>query len=388
MTSPRRPLAKQMDSPLWPALAAAVAYGILLLAVLSRHNFDTAYLVQAGDAFADPQRTPPGLSILPNSPGYDGQFYYRLALAPWSSAITDFGIRLDNPAYRQQRILYPVAAWALSLGRPSAVPTAMVLLNYAALCALGFVGGLYARSVGRNALWGIVFPFYVGFVFTVTKDLTEALAALLLLAALCLTHVRRWGLAGAILALAVLARETVVVVAAAALAVWAIERLRRQQPKADPRFFLPPLLVWAVWQTWLRATWGVWPLLAGSGNLAFPGSAIAAFAQAVAQNPARERVWAVELALLVALIVAVLFALRSSWALLYEKAAWLIYLGLMLMLSGLVWGNDQSFLRAATELLILGLAILVGSESRARLPMATASLAVWVMLAAQVVRGY
>ena len=38
------------------------------------------------------------------SDGYDGQFVYRLALDPFTHAVTAHGITLDNPAYRQQRI--------------------------------------------------------------------------------------------------------------------------------------------------------------------------------------------------------------------------------------------------------------------------------------------
>ncbi len=42
--------------------------------------------------------------------GYDGQYYFRLALDPLASQQTAFGITLDHPAYRQQRILYPALA--------------------------------------------------------------------------------------------------------------------------------------------------------------------------------------------------------------------------------------------------------------------------------------
>ncbi|MFN8471912.1 MAG: hypothetical protein U0822_06930 [Anaerolineae bacterium] len=388
MTSSWREIVKRMDSPLWPALAAAVAYALLLVVVLGHHGFNLAYLVQAGDSFADSNHTPPELTVLPASLGYDGQFYYRLALSPLTTSFTEFGIRLDNPAYRQQRILYPLAAWAVSFGQPSLVPSAMVLLNYLAVAALGLVGGLYARNVGRNALWGIVFPFYPGLVFTVTKDLTEALAALLLLLALWLTHRRRWAVAGVSLTLAVLTRETIVVVPVAAFLVWAVSKMRRQPPEVGPLLFVPPLAIWGVWELWLWARWGAWPVLAGGGNLALPGAGILAFLAAVARAPAAERLWTVELVLLLALVVAAILSLPSSRVFMYEKTAWLIYLGLLLALSGLVWTNDQAFLRAATELLVLGLAILIGSASRLRLPMAAASLAVWALLAAQVMRGY
>ncbi len=41
--------------------------------------------------------------------GYDGQFVYRLALDPFTRAVTAHGMTLDLPAYRQQRIAHCVA---------------------------------------------------------------------------------------------------------------------------------------------------------------------------------------------------------------------------------------------------------------------------------------
>ena len=55
--------------------------------------------------------THPGLEINPwdeythPKPGYDGQFYYSLALDPLTSKWEAFGIRFDAPLLRQQRTL-------------------------------------------------------------------------------------------------------------------------------------------------------------------------------------------------------------------------------------------------------------------------------------------
>jgi len=76
-----------------------------------------------GYAQSDPQGTQ----------GYDGQFAYYIARDPaggWRYC--------DVPAYRYQRILYPLLAWALALGQPGVVPWTLVALNVAAL-----VGGTY-----------------------------------------------------------------------------------------------------------------------------------------------------------------------------------------------------------------------------------------------------
>ena len=59
---------------------------------------------------------PKNLTVTRGNVGHDGQFYYRFALNPFTSKITEYGVTLDAPAYRQQRILYPAVTWALALG--------------------------------------------------------------------------------------------------------------------------------------------------------------------------------------------------------------------------------------------------------------------------------
>ncbi len=60
--------------------------------------------------------------------GYDGQFYAQLALDP---ALRQPELRqaIDDPHFRGQRILMPVLAWCLGLGRPGPVLFAYALLN-------------------------------------------------------------------------------------------------------------------------------------------------------------------------------------------------------------------------------------------------------------------
>src|SRR3972149_5427209 len=79
----RRPFMKvlrRFDSPIITLVIVAIAYAIFLNARLSEHQYDFSVFVTAGDIFVDANAAPDGLKILQNSDGYDGQFYYRLAL--------------------------------------------------------------------------------------------------------------------------------------------------------------------------------------------------------------------------------------------------------------------------------------------------------------------
>src|ERR687883_290318 len=112
----------RLNSPLISALIVGLIISFFIYKRLHRSHFDYSSFVVAGDEFCNPAQVPKGLTVLRNSAGYDGQFYYRLALTPFTSQATEFGIRIDAPPIRQQRILYPLLTWILSLGLPSVVP--------------------------------------------------------------------------------------------------------------------------------------------------------------------------------------------------------------------------------------------------------------------------
>src|SRR5690242_7968565 len=107
----------------------------------------------AGHTYTHRSQLPPGLLRVPSA-GYDGQFYYRLALDPFNWHRTAFGITMDQ-SYRYTRIGYPVLAWIFSLGQHQLVPVVLVVLNLFAVAAMAMLGGMFARDAGRHALWGL-----------------------------------------------------------------------------------------------------------------------------------------------------------------------------------------------------------------------------------------
>jgi hypothetical protein len=101
-------LRDRTNSPWLTMLITAIVYLAFIVVRLEMHNGDASVFVVAGDRFVDAGQTPPDLMVRPTSDGYDGQFYYRLALDPFTKRVVDFGISLSNPVWRQQRIAYPL----------------------------------------------------------------------------------------------------------------------------------------------------------------------------------------------------------------------------------------------------------------------------------------
>lgn len=112
MDSPRR----RFDHAGFVFAFAMIAYAAFIAVRLAAHSWDVSYFVTAGDEMTNPKDAPKDLYIARDSPGHDGQFYYRLALDPITNKVMDYGVTLDLPAYRHQRILYPGVTNLSSLG--------------------------------------------------------------------------------------------------------------------------------------------------------------------------------------------------------------------------------------------------------------------------------
>jgi hypothetical protein len=344
-------------------------------------NYDPSAFVTAGDQFANPQQVPASLHVLEKSSGYDGQFYYRLALDPFTAKRTDFGITLDAPENRQSRIVYPLLSWLLSLGRAELVPAVMLLVNYLAVCLIAWLGGIYAQSIERHAGWGLGLAFYAGFLLTLTRDLTEIVASAFLLASLLLLRRNRAGAAALILTLGVLTKETLLLAVLAALLAWLIQKRKHQETNLTWYYAVVPLLVYTLWQLVLFFHWGSFPLTATAGNIGMPfGSVIPFLLQTSALNDHFLRVWFLELCFILTFSGAVLYALRSTAAALQDKLAWFLYAAFALAWTSLVWVEDWAFMRQLAEFYLFGVILLLSASSRIKYPVVATSLALWLYI--------
>jgi hypothetical protein len=385
-----RGLASRVPDRAWlPALITTLAIYVFVLAYLGTHQYDFSTFVTAGDGFSDPRLTPPGLRVLRSSAGFDGQFYYRLALDPFTHTRLDYGITLDLPALRHSRILYPLIVWALSLGHHELVPILMLLVNAAGLCLLGWLGGCYAQALGRQSLWGIVFPLFAGFALTLARDLTEIVAACCMLGALLAYRSDYPWRASLLFTLATFARETTLVASGALFLVSFVEAT--QPPRSAHKLagalpFAIPAVAYLVWTQVLAFNWGQSPLAAGDITFGPPASAFLSFFQRVSARGGRlETVWFIELCYLVAFTAACAWAMRVTSAQRHEIMAWCLFGSLALCWSGNVWIEDWSYLRLLGSFFMVGAAILLGSRSRVTLPVMAAGIGLWLLVTRDVI---
>lgn len=360
--------------------ALEVAALVLLLgtlfagARLAAHDGDPTAFVSAGDQVTRPAEAPT-LTVKDDSLGYDGQFFHRLARDPFTQEAREFGTRLDRPAYRHQRIGYPLLVWAVTGGRADLVPWALIGVNLVALGALGFLAARLALDAGRPARWGLLAAGWPGLLVALSYDLSEVLAATLLVAALLALRRRRWPAATALLLAAGASRETTLLLA---IAIVAAAVLRRRPfgrwgralagtDDADPvpvAVGLIPLAAAVAFRAFLTAWWSDVPNT-GPDIPSFVGVPLLALVRQLGSWAASGDVVDVYQLFQVVLVVAIVATLASCLRDLgagrpHERLALVGALVVLAMVP--VWDRSVVFLRWPAEAVVFGFVVALGAR--------------------------
>jgi hypothetical protein len=326
--------------------------------------------------------------------GYDGQFYYRLALNPLTHQVTAFHITLDNPPYRQQRIGLPAAAWFVREVFRAPTSLALVLVNVLALVVVGWAAATWARQYGRSTWWGVAVAASPALVMALARDLTEPLAtAALIVGLLSWTRGRFW-VAALAFSVAVLCRETVLIVLLG-MGVWCLVRLVHRDRMSNRRSrranvlqvvaLCVPAGVEVAWQFHVREVWGgKLPTLSGNSQVGFgllrPVRSFFFNARDIglSHQGILDGIWLVERVLLLALLIVVASGLLRSAAPAEMRLGWIF--AALLSLS-VAWNQDVEFVRAANEAIVVGQLLLLARRDRVA-EAAVTGVAGWSVLVA------
>ena len=328
---------------------------------------DPGTFPQAGDYFVDATETPANLVVLPDSFGYDGQYYYRLALNPFTREKTEFGIEIGSPRYRHQRLLYPLLAWLFSFGHPQLAIHSLILVNFIALVIIGHKAGCYAKLIGRHALFGLAFRFFPGFLYTLSRALVEITEACLILWGLVALAQKRTFIASGSFSLAILAKETALLTAVS------LTSQKKYRVVA-----LLPLAVYGAWQLFLNWWWGYGLAETTPKNIGLPFVGIVE-GYLVGYEPVRWQIFAL---FLLAFLIVTGVCFKCSTAQKYVKLSWLLYTLLLVSLTKNVWIESLAFLRAASLFYLFGTAVLLQAKTHAANICLIAVLLIWLWLAA------
>jgi len=363
-------LTKALRTPRAFAPIAMLVYLLAVLPILALHRFDPSVFIIAGDRYVDAVKLVSPIIVRAHSDGYDGQFYYRMALAPFAFKAEAFGVRYDNPAWRTQRIVYPLLAWAAAFGRADLVPLSLFLLNLFGIGVITFFAVSLTALLNLPPLTPLAVLLWPGLIVSLTHDTTEIIACALLLGALDMYVRGRIAGYAVLAALATLTRETSIVFFFGVFCVEGIRAVRSVPwPESWPRLLLAGLALapFPIWRQMQFILWGQSPLNdAARDNVSWPfggflhGIAGAISGASFGGDHLAVRGYALAaLALLVIFCGMVTLRLKTAFrtaAIAPLAAGWLPLAALMTMLAT-AW-VQTSFLRAFSECFIIGCLII------------------------------
>ncbi len=355
-----------------PVLAVAGFYAVLIGVKLVVSGSPAAFVV-AGDVYVERGVAPLPAQYITAGSGYDGQFYFRMALAPLSREPVEHGIAFDIGAYRQQRILYPLLAYALSVGNSEAVPWVLILINFAAVTGVAYIASAILAEHWQSPWWSVLIACYPGLQFAVVRDLTDVVALFCILSALRSQLAGRRAETILYLSLAALTRESTLLVALA----MALHRAQAWTAAGKSQWHreLPyaiPFAIYAAWSQYCAAMWAQSPLTPGYQPFGFPFRDLVEFVWTVLQAPSFHGVlWAVEAGLLVSWLALGAFALNRSPAPRIVKWSLVCYLPLLACMN--MWNEDWGFLRIAAPAFALSMLVLAPHAKSSRWVQASAA---------------
>jgi hypothetical protein len=393
---------RRYDSPLAPLLVALpLTIAFVVLRWLDAAQRKLSKFIVAGSNYTAPSKATKGLFINQGN-GYDGQFYYRLALDPFDLARKAFGIRFDSFS-RVERMGYPFLAWLVARGHHASVPLALVVVNVIACGVLALAGGLLAQSAGRHALWGLVLAGYWGYLWTLGRDLSELTTAAFVVLALAalVRHAPIWS--GLAFLAAIVSKETAVLLVGtlALVTLWlrvtgrkstfdssstnAGRMLGRLAPRRSDLMFIIPLVGFALWQVVLLAATGKLPIYKSGGeNLGVPLVGLFhGFTHYFSAFPSTaSALWFGELGVLILLSIGAAISLRT--APLEFRLLWGVSVILVLSAAKGIWLGDVGF-RSLDDVYLTSWLVLLYRPLPLR-PWAFVSAGAWLVVAVELVR--
>lgn len=359
-------LLRRTDRP-WAAALVALAVAALFVGARLAFAADgrvEAFVLVGSDHVLDRSQLPDDLPVAAGQ-GYDGQFYYRMAVEP-----TDLSLRDDDDALaldlelRRTRIGYPALAWAVSGGQASLVPVTLVLVNLVAVGAGAASGAVLAGAAGRHALWGLLPVGWPGLVTTLGRDLTELSAVALVLGGMAALARGRPVAAALAFSAAALCRETALLLVAALLITRAVGYVRRPgRVQRTDLAWCAPVVVFVAWQVVNRLRYGSFPLASAQGNTGTFGEAALGAAVRWVTEPTGGRL--VSLSLLLGLLVLVGLSaavLPETRACPERPLALALAVGLSGSLSAFVWNDDIAQFRTFAEVHVFAACCLLATR--------------------------
>ncbi|MGA9858386.1 MAG: hypothetical protein WBQ18_11035 [Solirubrobacteraceae bacterium] len=256
-----------------PVLIMGLLLALLVGSGVAGFHGNLTGFVRFGHDFVAAIRPPHG-AIIDTHAGNDGQYFWVFAHDPLilrGHTLAAFATQ----TFRLQRVAYPALAYLLAAGHAGLLPWSLLAVNIGVVLGATLAFGVYARRRGWSGWWGLALGLLPGFGFAVLGDFSDALAVTAMLGGMIAWRHGRPRPAAALLTLAVLAREPMMLAVAAIVIQVALDARRPSAPDRVRRAWaalwptaVVPVLAFGAWQVYIAARVG--------GSTSAPGTAFAA----------------------------------------------------------------------------------------------------------------
>jgi hypothetical protein len=199
-----------------PSAVVLATYILYVGLVLFLHNYDPTVFIHIGSIFTD--RVSSVARLVHNigfgppfwKAGFDGQFYYYIALDPLSAW------QLLDTTARYQRILYPIIVRSLSLGYLPSIPLLMIIVNLASIFAGTELLVRLLKWFQLNPWYSLGYGFHIAQLLCLSRDLSEPLMYAFVMGAIYYAETRgSFRVAGILFSLALFTKEPAILFIAA-----------------------------------------------------------------------------------------------------------------------------------------------------------------------------
>lgn len=145
---------------------------LFTLVRLSNANYNASFFIVAGSDFVDSNLTLTPI-LVQKGQGYDGQFFYKYAINPFNFDKFKYGVDVDLPNYRMQRIGYPLFVWLISLGNSELVPFSFIITNVLAFIGIIFFSIKIVTHYKVNLIYSLIPLLFCGLYMSLARNLSE-----------------------------------------------------------------------------------------------------------------------------------------------------------------------------------------------------------------------
>ncbi|HEY4584586.1 MAG TPA: hypothetical protein VIH32_03120, partial [Acidimicrobiia bacterium] len=234
-------------------LIAVLFASLIALRVLTAFDRDPTIFVAFGvdaTAISDYAETRLGREVTKRDrQGHDGKYFFVQANDPLVLDPEENIVVIDRPLYRSQRMFYPMLAGGVGLFSADIIVWSLLMVNLIAMGVGSWAVAHLAIEMGGSPWWGLLFVLNIGFINEMNIDGAGVVAAAAAFGAVVLILKHRFAWAIALLTIAALSREAMLI-AAAGSAFW----LWRKGEERHSALLVAgiPLAAVALWATYVR----------------------------------------------------------------------------------------------------------------------------------------